>query len=155
MAWLVVMMVDNSPFEKGHIVSVRHEDNPNFGIKTMKNPWFRIVHCPDMSYDEADGLCKAQFGFLREGASPLLKMRANKLDVNKLKKADKDKIETVRDYYKDMVEPIPKDEDGNDDRTKIKYKKADDLEITKKEFMKAVVSEPIPEDSLTNPNILK
>lgn len=104
MAYLVVMVVDSSPHEAGDVISWRDENLMTFeghygiGTKTLQDERFKIVHVPDMSNDEANGLCRAQAGLSREMNRATkewipknldAKIRAFKFNVNALNGRDK------------------------------------------------------------------
>lgn len=82
MAYLIVLAVDNSPFDKGDVTSWRTEGATDFGVKMLENPMFRMIHVPDMSDDAANCLVAAQPGDVL--LNQLLKRRAFKLDFSKL-----------------------------------------------------------------------
>ena len=106
MAYLVVIVVDNSPFQAGDVISYRDENmlseagHYGIGTKTLQDERFKIVHCPDMTVQEANLLCRPQAGFnpSRERGNnneiefnPDAKARAWNLNLSKLpvqKKAD-------------------------------------------------------------------
>ena len=74
MAYLVVFMANNSPYEVGDVISWRPEGTKSFGVAMLAHPWFRVIHCPDMSNAVADSLVARQLGDRK--LNPLLKERA-------------------------------------------------------------------------------
>lgn len=90
MPWLLTFTVNNRPHKAGDIIDICEEDKPNFGTKTMANPWFKIVHCPDMPWLEAINLVQPQVGFTNiPVTNPNLEYRAITLDNEKLTGLDK------------------------------------------------------------------
>jgi hypothetical protein len=78
MAYLVIMVVDNAPYEAGDVISWRPEGSQIFGLKMVQHPFFRVLHVPDMTDAQAESLTARQLGDVR--VNPLLKARAFKLD---------------------------------------------------------------------------
>jgi len=83
MAYLVIMVVDNSPHQAGDVISWRPEKSESFGVKMLQHPWFRVLHVPDMTDAEAESLTSPQLGDRR--INPLLKQRAFRLDPTLLR----------------------------------------------------------------------
>lgn len=89
MAYLVVLVVDNSPHNKGDVISWRPEkaDLEGFGTKMLAHPWFRVIHCPDMTDEEANALTSPEPGDRK--IDPTLPVRAFKLELPEIdKKSD-------------------------------------------------------------------
>jgi hypothetical protein len=82
MAHLIVMAVDNSPFEKGDVVSCHPEGVENLGVAVLADPMFRIIHAPDMSVAAATALTVAEVGDLY--LCPTIKHRGFYIDFKKL-----------------------------------------------------------------------
>ncbi len=96
MAWLVIIMQDNSPHEAGDIISMRSESDAVIGLKTLQNPMFRIVHCPDMPDADAIALTQHQASFGEDGPDEYpyrIKLRAKKFNVKLLSATDKSDID--------------------------------------------------------------
>lgn len=107
MAYLNVIVVDNSPFEAGDVISWRDEnllsESGHYGIgtKTLQDERFKIVHIPDMTTAEANLLCRQQAGYNSTKnratgeiipANPDAKIRAHKFNVNLLLAQDRTNI---------------------------------------------------------------
>jgi len=82
MAYLVVLVVNNSPHEAGDVISWRPEGSNSFGLKMLQHPWFRVLHVPDMTDEQASALVTPQLGDRR--LNPNLKARAFSLGVAQL-----------------------------------------------------------------------
>ena len=109
MAYLVVMVVDNSPHEAGDVISWRDEsilsESGHYGIgtATLQDERFKIVHIPDMTTGEANTLCRPQAGLRREKArdgtvteaNPDAKIRAWNFNVSNLSVDKKSDIDGV------------------------------------------------------------
>lgn len=86
MAYLIVRNVDAShpdphldakQYKRGYVTSVRAEApqaEVSFGQKVLRLPEWVIVHCPDMSYEEADSFCSIEPGDRK--TNPVLRPRA-------------------------------------------------------------------------------
>jgi hypothetical protein len=81
MAYLVVLIVNNAPHNKGDVISWRPEGAhiDSFGTKMLAHPWFRVVHCPDMLDAEAEALTSAEPGDRK--VDPTVTYRAFTLDL--------------------------------------------------------------------------
>jgi hypothetical protein len=82
MAYLVVFMVNNAPHEVGDIISWRPEGSNSFGVAMLAHPWFRVIHCADMSDAVADSLTARQLGDRK--LNHLLKERAFSIPIASL-----------------------------------------------------------------------
>lgn len=132
MAYLVVLIQDNEPFDAGDIISWRPEGSQNFGLKMIAHPWFRTVHVSNMTDAQAEALCAPQVG---DPAVYVLKQRAQKVDLTGLTAffENKQPLSTKWD-------PVTQT-----------YLIPEDLSFNRAAFMSAVITKPMMPVAITAP----
>lgn len=124
MAYLVVLIFDNSPFDAGDIISYRPENSQSFGLKMCDHPWFKTVHVSNMTIAQADALIQPQVG---DPALFILKQRAQKVDLAGLNEFFAPKLPLSTKW--DPVNQV--------------YLVPEDLSFNRQSFMAAVVVKPM------------
>lgn len=95
MAYLVILITANPPFDQFDIISWRPEGSQSFGLKMLQHPNFRVVHVSDMSDADAEAFCATQPGDW--DLNPNLLQRAFKFDINALPTNIKNRALRTRD----------------------------------------------------------
>jgi hypothetical protein len=137
MAWLLVMDIENSPYEKGDVVIVRDEHvgaKDVFGKRPLDNIYHRVIHVADMSLAKAEMYLGMQPDYDPRDPlhNPNAKRRAWKIDFDLFPAAKKAKIQAPKVPFSARYE-----------MTTNRYKLgAEDANVTDAEFSVAASMKP-------------
>lgn len=139
MAWLLVMDIDNSPYDKGDVVDILDEftgAKDVFGMRPLDNGYHRVIHIPDMSLVKAQMYRGSQVGYADKSDpdfNPNAKARAWKIDFDLFPTAKKVKIKAKKEKFSDRYDMVTK-----------RYKSgAEDANVTDTEFTVAASLKPV------------